>query len=158
MGHDHDEDIRPPAQAPQAWTDAMVQATLEAGIAVETPAGSSVSKALQRAAERIGAWADEPALGKDILKLLESGAIALDAPLMRATLSPGAELAVSAALLHWPTQRSDELEAAWRFVTPVLDAWESSSSTPDLYPAGTWGPSSADRLISETKAIWRAPR
>ncbi len=117
MGHDHDEDIRPPAQAPQAWTDAMVQAALEAGIAVETPAGSSVSKALQRAAERIGAWADEPALGKDILKLLESGAIALDAPLMRATLSPGAELAVSAALLHWPTQRSDELEAIARAQT-----------------------------------------
>ena len=54
--------------------------------------------------------------------------------------------------------RSDELEAAWRFVTPVLESWESSSSAPDLYPAGTWGPTSADRLISETKARWRAPK
>ena len=26
MGHDHDEDIRPAAEAPEAWTDAMVQA------------------------------------------------------------------------------------------------------------------------------------
>lgn len=53
--------------------------------------------------------------------------------------------------------RSDELEAAWRFVTPILEAWESSSATPEFYPAGTWGPPSADRLISETKAQWRAP-
>ncbi|MCA9063538.1 MAG: glucose-6-phosphate dehydrogenase, partial [Planctomycetaceae bacterium] len=54
--------------------------------------------------------------------------------------------------------RSDELEAAWKFVTPVLQAWESSSSAPDFYPAGTWGPSSADRLIAENKALWRHPR
>jgi glucose-6-phosphate 1-dehydrogenase len=54
--------------------------------------------------------------------------------------------------------RSDELEAAWRFVTPVLEAWEGSSSPPDLYPAGTWGPASADRLISDTRAHWRAPK
>ncbi|MEQ1819386.1 MAG: hypothetical protein ABL871_12325 [Terricaulis sp.] len=117
MAHDHDDDIRSAAEAPEAWTDAMVQAALEAGIAIETPAGPSVSKALKRAAERIGAWADDPALGKDILKLLESGAAALDAPLMRASLSPGAELAVSVALLHWPTQRRDELEAIARAQT-----------------------------------------
>jgi glucose-6-phosphate 1-dehydrogenase len=54
--------------------------------------------------------------------------------------------------------RSDELEAAWKFVTPVLEAWEGSSSAPEFYPAGTWGPPSADRLISESKALWRAPR
>ncbi|MEZ5960738.1 MAG: hypothetical protein R3C30_09995 [Hyphomonadaceae bacterium] len=117
MAHDQDDDIRPAAEAPEAWTDAMVQAALETGIAIETPAGPSVSKALKRAAERIGAWAEDPALGKDILSLLESGAIALDAPLARATLSPGAELAVSTALLHWPTQRSDELEAIARAQT-----------------------------------------
>jgi len=54
--------------------------------------------------------------------------------------------------------RNDELEAAWRFVTPVLKAWESSSSAPELYAAGTWGPAAADRLISEHRANWRAPR
>lgn len=54
--------------------------------------------------------------------------------------------------------RSDELEAAWRFLTPVLEAWESSSSSPDFYPAGTWGPPSADRLIAESRALWRTPR
>jgi len=54
--------------------------------------------------------------------------------------------------------RSDELEAAWRFVTPVLNAWESSSAAPEFYPAGTWGPPAADRLLAESKALWRAPR
>ncbi len=54
--------------------------------------------------------------------------------------------------------RSDELEAAWRFLTPVLDTWKNSSATPDMYPAGTWGPSTSDRLISECKATWRTPR
>ncbi len=53
--------------------------------------------------------------------------------------------------------RSDELEAAWRFVTPVLQAWESSSSPPECYPAGTWGPAGADRLIAESRARWRSP-
>ncbi len=117
MAQEQDEDIRPAAEAPEAWTDAMVQTALESGIALETPAGPSVSKALKRAAERIGAWADDPALGADILKLLERGQIALDAPLMRASLSAGAELAISAALLHWPTQRGDELEAIARAQT-----------------------------------------
>ena len=54
--------------------------------------------------------------------------------------------------------RSDELEAAWKFVTPILQTWEASSSSPDLYPAGTWGPTAADRLIAGTKATWRSPR
>jgi glucose-6-phosphate 1-dehydrogenase len=54
--------------------------------------------------------------------------------------------------------RSDELEAAWRFVTPVLQAWESSSAAPEFYPAGTWGPAAADRLLAESRALWRAPR
>jgi len=53
--------------------------------------------------------------------------------------------------------RSDELLAAWKFVSPILAAWERSSSSPDLYPAGTWGPAAADRLVSEDGHRWREP-
>lgn len=53
--------------------------------------------------------------------------------------------------------RSDELLAAWRFVDPILTGWENSSSAPDLYNAGTWGPASADRLVSENDRRWRIP-
>ena len=54
--------------------------------------------------------------------------------------------------------RSDELDAAWSFVNPVLHAWENSSAAPDFYPSGTWGPSSAERLLNEQDHHWRVPR
>ncbi|MCA9075822.1 MAG: glucose-6-phosphate dehydrogenase [Planctomycetaceae bacterium] len=53
--------------------------------------------------------------------------------------------------------RSDELEAAWQFVTPVLDAWESSDGKPALYPAGSWGPQEADELLATSNRHWRRP-
>ena len=54
--------------------------------------------------------------------------------------------------------RSDELLAAWKFVTPVLNVWEDSSSPPESYNSGTWGPVSADRLLSDDGRCWREPR
>lgn len=54
--------------------------------------------------------------------------------------------------------RSDELEAAWRFCTPILDAWESADHKPESYPAGTWGPSAADNLLHRIGARWRKPK
>ncbi|MFK7822036.1 MAG: glucose-6-phosphate dehydrogenase, partial [Planctomycetaceae bacterium] len=52
--------------------------------------------------------------------------------------------------------RSDELEAAWKFVTPILAAWENSSDQPEFYSAGTWGPNAAARLLGP-KQKWRQP-
>jgi glucose-6-phosphate 1-dehydrogenase len=54
--------------------------------------------------------------------------------------------------------RSDELEAAWEFATPILEAWQSSlpPQFPN-YPAGTWGPSEADRLVDDRFGGWRQP-
>ena len=46
--------------------------------------------------------------------------------------------------------RSDEVEEAWRVVTPALMEWESSND-PDLVPkyeAGTWEPAEAELLIN----------
>ncbi len=53
--------------------------------------------------------------------------------------------------------RSDELEAAWKFVTPVLDQWEKGDHTPEPYYAGTWGPSGATNLLSKSGRRWRTP-
>lgn len=36
--------------------------------------------------------------------------------------------------------RSDEQEEAWRWVEPILDAWQHDTAGPRLYAAGTWGP------------------
>ncbi len=52
--------------------------------------------------------------------------------------------------------RGDAVEEAWRFVQPVLNAWQTNPEIPIYgYPAGTWGPEISDKLISgET---WRYP-
>ncbi len=46
--------------------------------------------------------------------------------------------------------RSAELEAAWAFVTPILDAWrvEPAPQFPN-YAAGSWGPAEASRLTED---------
>lgn len=53
--------------------------------------------------------------------------------------------------------RSDELEAAWKFITPVLQAWESADSGPAPYAAGSWGPESAHALMNGPHRKWRTP-
>jgi glucose-6-phosphate 1-dehydrogenase len=53
--------------------------------------------------------------------------------------------------------RTDELEAAWHFVTPVLDDWNNQSVTPEPYRAGTWGPRAADSLLWTDGREWRTP-
>lgn len=54
--------------------------------------------------------------------------------------------------------RGDSVEAAWQFIDPILEAWEAN---PDIklygYPAGTWGPESARKLIEGENVSWRTP-
>ncbi|TMH30134.1 MAG: glucose-6-phosphate dehydrogenase [Betaproteobacteria bacterium] len=53
--------------------------------------------------------------------------------------------------------RSDEQEEAWRWVEPVLDAWErdnSASGAPRPYAAGTWGPAAASALVARDGFAW----
>jgi glucose-6-phosphate 1-dehydrogenase len=54
--------------------------------------------------------------------------------------------------------RNDELEAAWRFCTPVLNAWANDPKGPELYEAGTWGPAGADAMLARTGRRWYAPK
>jgi glucose-6-phosphate 1-dehydrogenase len=53
--------------------------------------------------------------------------------------------------------RNDELEAAWRFVDPVLEAWETKGFEPEHYPAGSWGPAEAANLLTRDGRQWREP-
>ena len=50
--------------------------------------------------------------------------------------------------------RRDEVEAAWSWVEPIIDAWEQSRESPRLYPAGSWGPTSAIALIERDGRTW----
>src|SRR6185312_13204444 len=50
--------------------------------------------------------------------------------------------------------RRDELEAAWRWIDPIRDAWDAASDAPQAYAAGTWGPSGAVALIERDGRTW----
>jgi glucose-6-phosphate 1-dehydrogenase len=53
--------------------------------------------------------------------------------------------------------RSDEVEAAWRVVTPILAAWEAPTDPSSIpqYEAGTWEPKEAEELINRDGRRWR---
>jgi len=54
--------------------------------------------------------------------------------------------------------RGDAVEAAWRFLDPVLAAWKDDKSIPlHGYPCGTWGPEIADQMIEGEEYSWRCP-
>ena len=50
--------------------------------------------------------------------------------------------------------RRDEVEAAWSWVEPIIEAWDESREPPRLYPAGSWGPTSAIALIERDGRTW----
>jgi glucose-6-phosphate 1-dehydrogenase len=51
--------------------------------------------------------------------------------------------------------RIDEVENAWQFISPIIDAWTERRVTPAFYSAGTWGPAEADLLLERDGAAWR---
>jgi glucose-6-phosphate 1-dehydrogenase len=51
--------------------------------------------------------------------------------------------------------RRDAVEAAWQWVTPILERWAETDEAPRPYSAGDWGPQEADRLIASTERQWR---
>ena len=50
--------------------------------------------------------------------------------------------------------RRDEVEAAWAWVEPILEAWQESNEPPKPYTAGSWGPSAAIALIEREGRTW----
>jgi glucose-6-phosphate 1-dehydrogenase len=54
--------------------------------------------------------------------------------------------------------RADQVEAAWRILMPVLDAW--NASPPNDFPnyaGGTWGPDATQGLLVQQGHCWPAP-
>ena len=50
--------------------------------------------------------------------------------------------------------RRDEVEAAWRFIDPIREAWGHSNEPPRPYTAGTWGPAASIALIERDGRTW----
>ncbi len=54
--------------------------------------------------------------------------------------------------------RSDQTEAAWEMIAPILETWQSLKPTDfPNYQAGTWGPEGADILIARDGHSWTMP-
>ena len=61
------------------------------------------------------------------------------------------------ALVGDPTLfiRSDEAASAWRVCDPILAAWADDLGGLAQYPAGSWGPRDASRLLERDGRHWR---
>jgi glucose-6-phosphate 1-dehydrogenase len=54
--------------------------------------------------------------------------------------------------------RSDQIEAAWQLMMPILKRWEETPPTDfPNYAAGTWGPEAAQELLAKHGHTWSAP-
>ncbi len=52
--------------------------------------------------------------------------------------------------------RHEEVELSWEILDPVEDHW-AANGRPEPYPAGGWGPSSADEMMRRDGRQWRMP-
>jgi len=52
--------------------------------------------------------------------------------------------------------RHEEVELAWQILDPVEEFW-AARGRPDPYPAGGWGPESADAMMRRDDRSWRKP-
>jgi glucose-6-phosphate 1-dehydrogenase len=50
--------------------------------------------------------------------------------------------------------RSDEQQAAWAWVEPLLAHWRADAQGPRPYAAGSWGPSAASAMIARDGYCW----
>lgn len=51
--------------------------------------------------------------------------------------------------------RSDEVDLAWQAVDPIIEKWAKDKDFVHTYPAGTWGPEEADRIMDDSCHQWR---
>ncbi|MBN9643444.1 glucose-6-phosphate dehydrogenase [Corynebacterium mendelii] len=51
---------------------------------------------------------------------------------------------------------NEEVELSWKILDPILDYW-ATHGKPEPYKAGTWGPESAEKMLSREHRTWRRP-
>jgi glucose-6-phosphate 1-dehydrogenase len=77
----------------------------------------------------------------------------------KAAYKTGYETLIYDCMIGDPTlfQRADNIEAGWRMVQPVLDAWVKDGAVGlPIYPAGGVGPNEAAALLARDGRHWRA--
>jgi glucose-6-phosphate 1-dehydrogenase len=51
--------------------------------------------------------------------------------------------------------RRDEVEEAWKWIDPIIEAWKDSGERPENYDSGGSGPAGSMELMSQTDRRWR---
>jgi glucose-6-phosphate 1-dehydrogenase len=51
----------------------------------------------------------------------------------------------------------EEVELSWQILDPIEKYWATKGRAPEQYPAGTWGPASADAMMQRDGREWRLP-
>lgn len=59
---------------------------------------------------------------------------------------------VKGRLTHF--MRRDELEAAWKWVDPIIKGWKDMGERPRPYQSGTWGPAASSALMAREALTW----
>ena len=59
---------------------------------------------------------------------------------------------IKGRLTHF--MRRDELEAAWKWVDPILQGWAALDDKPKPYSAGSWGPAASSALMARDGLTW----
>lgn len=106
---------------------------------------------------RMEVMAKTPGLDRDGVKL---GEVALDLSLTEAFAGVRRRIAYERLLIDLlegrPTLfvRRDEVEAQWRWIDGIREAWTVNEMKPRRYGAGAWGPSAAIALIERDDRSW----
>lgn len=101
--------------------------------------------------------AKEPGLDRDGIRLRE---VPLDLSLTSAFAGERRRIAYERLLLDFiegdPTLfvRRDEVEAQWEWIDAIREGWASHQMRPQVYAAGTWGPSEAVGLTERDGVRW----
>ncbi len=53
--------------------------------------------------------------------------------------------------------RDDEVEAAWRLITPILDTWQKDKRDLEKYESGTWGSEGSEKMMEVDDKQWWNP-
>ncbi len=48
----------------------------------------------------------------------------------------------------------EEIESAWRWIDRILEGWANFEQKPELYAAGTWGPTSSSLMLDRIDRTW----
>lgn len=106
---------------------------------------------------RLLIMAKQPGLDREGVELREVGLdVSLDAAFAKTRRRIAYERLILDLLEGDPTLfvRSDEVEAAWKWIDSIHNGWSEAEMKSAQYAAGNWGPSSAIALIERDGASW----